>query len=188
MSLVPTSIRQASAVLCRYPNSRCLHDISTTATTLLERKISLKTRPDLNIVQAGHIGANGAPSPDHTVLLMPGAIGTAMSDFRLQLEQLPALLPAHWSLVAWDPPGYGKSRPPQRTFPLNAPERDAQAASELMEALGCKRYSVMGWSGGGVSGMHLTAQRSQVVRKLVTWGAPAIISQHLADVIESKSY
>lgn len=184
MSIVPTSIRPASAVLCRYPNRRCLHDISTMATTLL-------------VVRQNPSGLEHRPSWPHW--RQWSSVGRSHRSpyawrhwyrydrFSFAVGAITCSA-ANWSLVAWDPPGYGKSRPPQRTFRLNAPERDAQAASELMEALGYKRYSVMSWSGGGISGMHLTAQRPQVVRKLVTWGAPANISQHLANVIESKFY
>ena len=40
------------------------------------------------------------------------------------------------TLLAWDPPGYGKSTPPQRTFPLDFLERDAKEAAAFMEKLG----------------------------------------------------
>ena len=45
------------------------------------------------------------------------------------------------------PPGYGKSRPPNRTFPPNFFERDAQAAMKFMQSIGHDKFSILGWSG-----------------------------------------
>lgn len=36
-------------------------------------------------------------------------------------------------MVAWDPRGYGHSRPPDRDFPLDFFERDAKDAVDLMK-------------------------------------------------------
>ena len=44
-------------------------------------------------------------------------------------------------------PGYGKSRPPNRTFPPNFFERDAQAAMKFMQSIGHDKFSILGWSG-----------------------------------------
>lgn len=146
------------------------------ATTIVERKVSLRSGGDIHIVEAGHISTGTTPATSrNTVLLMPGALGTGWTDFRPQLEGLPDLLPADWSLVAWDPPGYGKSRPPHRTFPVDFFQRDAAAAAELMEALGRKRFSVLGWSDGGITGMLLAALRPQAVERLVVWGANSYV-------------
>lgn len=41
----------------------------------------------------------------NAIVLIPGALGTAATDFQPQLEQLPKLLPNH-SIVSFDPPGY----------------------------------------------------------------------------------
>ena len=81
----------------------------------------------------------------HVVLLLPGALGTGRSDFTPQLEGLNSM--GKLTLVAWDPPGYGKSRPPNRTFPPNFFERDAQAAMKFMQSIGHDKFSVLGWSG-----------------------------------------
>ena len=84
-------------------------------------------------------------SGGHVVLLLPGALGTARSDFTPQLEGLNSL--GKLTLVAWDPPGYGKSRPPNRTFPQNFFERDAYVAKKFMQSIGHDKFSVLGWSG-----------------------------------------
>ena len=48
------------------------------------------------------------------VLLLPGALGTIRSDMSALLDGLNSK--GHLTLVAWDPPGYGASRPPERTW------------------------------------------------------------------------
>lgn len=129
----------------------------------------------INIVEAG--------TGDRGVLLMPGALGSAWTDFKPQIEQLPALLPNH-RIVAWDPPGYGKSRPPNKTFGLDFYEKDAEAAAQLMEAIGLKRFSVLGWSDGGITGLVLAGTKPDVVEKLVIWGANAYITKPEAEIYE----
>ena len=74
-------------------------------------------------------------NPTYPVLCLPGALGTAVTDFGPQLTQLPELNPAV-EVIAFDPRGYGKSQPPIRDFPLNFLERDADDAKTLMDTLG----------------------------------------------------
>ncbi len=38
-----------------------------------------------------------------------------------------------FTLIAWDPPGYGFSRPPQRDFSGDFYRRDANYAAKLMQ-------------------------------------------------------
>ena len=47
-------------------------------------------------------------------LLLPGALGTVRSDMITLLDGLNSR--GRLTLVAWDPPGYGASRPPERTW------------------------------------------------------------------------
>ncbi|XP_040156889.1 valacyclovir hydrolase [Anopheles arabiensis] len=117
------------------------------------------------------------------VILLPGALGTAWTDFKPQIEGLPALLPHH-RVIAWDPPGYGKSRPPDKQFTVDFYERDAAAAGELMQKLGFQRYSVVGWSDGGITGLVLAAKQPERVEKLVVWGSNSYISDTEANIYE----
>lgn len=66
----------------------------------------------------------------HTVLCAPGALGSIWTDFKMQIEGFDR---EKFSLVAWDPPGYGKSRPPEREFPTDFYEKDADAAYNFMK-------------------------------------------------------
>lgn len=137
-----------------------------------------KNTYNVNFVQLGH-GCNNA------IILMPGALGSAFTDFQPQIEKLPKLLP-NYSIIAWDPPGYGKSVPPQRTFPIDFFHRDAFVANELMVSLGFKRYSVVGWSDGGITGILLAAKFTDAVEKLIIWGANSYILPEETKIYESK--
>ena len=55
-----------------------------------------------------------------------------MSDFGVQLKSLAG---PELTLVAWDPPGYGQSRPPARRFGPTFFKDDALTAAELMKVI-----------------------------------------------------
>nr|CAI5830525.1 unnamed protein product [Callosobruchus analis] len=107
-----------------------------------------------------------------TVLCCPGALGTIWSDFKPQVEGLDR---NKLTIVAWDPPGYGKSRPPNRKFDTDFYEKDADAAYNFMTALGYNKFSLLGWSDGGNSGMILAAKYPEHVDKLIIWGVNSYI-------------
>ncbi|XP_067618520.1 valacyclovir hydrolase [Eurosta solidaginis] len=135
--------------------------------THTERKVEVRGGIALNYVQSG--------SGDKTVLLMPGALGSAWTDFKPQIENLPQMLPNH-TIIAWDPPGYGNSRPPARQFGLDFFQRDAQRAVDLMQALGRYKFSILGWSDGGITGLIVAGRFAECVEKLVIWGAGAYLN------------
>ena len=57
-------------------------------------------------------------------------LGCSRTDFKLQLEHFDK---ESFTLVAWDPRGYGKSIPPSRDWPDQFFRRDANDAVKLME-------------------------------------------------------
>ncbi|RLU24479.1 hypothetical protein DMN91_002568 [Ooceraea biroi] len=136
-----------------------------------ERKIQVD---DININFA-RVGTG-----DHPVLLLPGALGTIWTDFKPQIENLDT---EKLTIVAWDPPGYGKSRPPDRTFPDDFFERDAMWAHNLMKALGYSKFSLVGWSDGGITALVLAATYPESVRKMIVCAANAYIHPD-----ETKAY
>lgn len=75
-------------------------------------------------------------------------IGSGETDFGPQIENLNKKL---FTVVAWDPRGYGHSRPPDRDFPVDFFERDAKDAIDLMK-VGLLRKS---WEEGGWACLHL---------------------------------
>ena len=90
------------------------------------------------------------------LLLIPGALGTGLTDFSPQLEQLPL---QGIRVIVPDARGYGKSRPPVRQFPLDFYEQDAQDCAALMDVIGCQSYAVSGWSDGAIIAMLVTLRR-----------------------------
>ena len=115
------------------------------------------------------------------LVLIPGALGTAQSDFGPQLEQLPGL---GVRVISFDPRGYGSSRPPRRVFPIDFYHQDAEDCVALMAHLGCESYAVGGWSDGAIIGLLLTLAHPRQVEKLVVWGGNAYISQEDIDGYE----
>ena len=59
-------------------------------------------------------------------------IGTVETDFGRFFEKVDK---EKFTWVAWDPPGYGKSRPPDRVFKGCYPLADAHYAAKLMKVL-----------------------------------------------------
>ncbi|CAH1973035.1 unnamed protein product [Acanthoscelides obtectus] len=107
-----------------------------------------------------------------TVLCCPGALGSIWTDFKPQVEGLDK---NKLTVIAWDPPGYGHSRPPERHFDVNFYEKDADTALNFMKALGYDKFSILGWSDGGNSGMILAAKYPKNVEKLIMWGVNSYI-------------
>ncbi|KAK3854783.1 hypothetical protein Pcinc_038758 [Petrolisthes cinctipes] len=107
-------------------------------------------------------------------LCLPGALGTIESDFAPQLKNLPN----HGiKVVCWDPPGYGKSRPPPRNYTMDFLRNDATIAANMMKNLGYNKYSLLGWSDGGISAMMLAATFPQHVERMVLWGSNAYVAE-----------
>lgn len=133
---------------------------------------------NINYVQLGN-----SRKSDRAIILLPGALGSAQSDFKPQLEGLPPLLKQH-SIIAWDPPGYGKSDPP-KSYHLDFYQEDADIAHRLMEKLGLPKYSILGWSDGGITGMIMAADHPEAVNKLVIWGSNAYVIEKETEIYES---
>ncbi|XP_072167940.1 valacyclovir hydrolase-like [Diadema setosum] len=122
---------------------------------------------------------------EHVLLLMPGAVASIRSSFQPQLDTLDREI---FTLVAFDPRGYGWSRPPRRDFPEDFLLRDARDGRELMRALGYSRFSILGWCAGGISALLLAATYPDDVNKLVVWGSFAYMTDTLVDTFESTGH
>jgi valacyclovir hydrolase len=92
-----------------------------------------------------------------------------------------------FTLIAWDPPGYGFSRPPERDYSLGMKlfQSDADLAAALMAKLGYSSYSVMGWSDGGRTGLLMAISYPSRVDKLVIWGAVHLVTDRQKQVLEA---
>ena len=83
-------------------------------------------------LNSGKIFYETAGNGPHNLLLLPGALGSTRTDFLPQLSKLDG---EKFTIHAWDPPGYGKSRPPNRTWPDKFFDRDAADAAALIKHL-----------------------------------------------------
>ncbi|XP_035440548.2 valacyclovir hydrolase [Spodoptera frugiperda] len=135
----------------------------STSVVAKEDKIKIKDGV-INYVKVG----NGA----HHALFLPGALGTIWTEGKPQIEGFNR---DKFTLVVWDPPGYGKSRPPEKVFSTDFYERDADAAYEFMKALKIPKYSLLGFSDGGVTSLIHAAKYPDAVNKLVVWGANSFV-------------
>lgn len=108
--------------------------------------------------------------------------GTIWTDFKPQIENLNA---DKLTIVAWDPPGYGKSRPLDRTFPDDFFQRDATMAHNLMQILGYSKFSLIGWSDGGITSLLLASSYPENIYKMVVFGANAYIHPDEIKIYES---
>lgn len=130
--------------------------------------------------------------------------GTCKIDF---LEQFKGFDKSKFTLICWDAPGYGQSRPPPRYY-QDYYKKDAQFASRLMEVIYCKtfksapqflwiskvylylqvlnieKYSMVGFSDGGRVAMMTAARFPSRVRKVVAWGCNAFITAQEKQVIK----
>lgn len=161
-----------------FKNLTHIHKACRNMSSFTEQKI-LVGQQTINYVKVG--------SGDKPVLFLPGALGSVWTDFRPQIEKLPALLPPNSSLIAWDPPGYGQSSPPHRSFTTDFFKNDAVAAKELMKTLGFNtQYSLVGWSDGGITAMVLAAAFPEQIDKLIVWGSNSYVLPEEMAIYESK--
>ncbi|XP_069586838.1 valacyclovir hydrolase [Ranitomeya imitator] len=111
---------------------------------------------------------------DHALLLLPGALGCSQTDFGPQLKFLNKEV---FTIIGWDPRGYGLSIPPARDYPPNFFSRDAKDAVDLMQALNFKKFSLLGWSAGGVTALIAAGSYPSLINKLVIWGTPSYVTE-----------
>jgi valacyclovir hydrolase len=107
------------------------------------------------------------------LLLIPGALGTGAGDFPAQIGWFAE---RGFSVVAPDPCGYGRSRPPQRDYPPDFYLRDADDMFALMSALGHARFSIIGWSDGANIATIMAAQAPERVARLVVFGGQSFLT------------
>jgi valacyclovir hydrolase len=125
-----------------------------------------------------HFESAGEGDP---LLLLPGALGTGIADFSEQISWFSK----HYHVIAPDPRGYGQSRPPERDYPVDFYQRDAEDMSALMTALGYERFSILGWSDGANSGSIMAVRYPERVRQLVVWGGNSYLSAEDLHIFQS---
>jgi valacyclovir hydrolase len=127
---------------------------------------------------AVHFESAGEGDP---LLLLPGALGTGVADFS---EQIP-WFSRYYRVIAPDPRGYGQSRPPERDYPADFYQRDAEDMSALMTALGYERFSILGWSDGANIGAIMAVRYPERVKQLVVWGGNSYLNAEDLHIFQS---
>ena len=122
----------------------------------------------LHIVESG-------PEDGVPIICMPGAMGTAKTDFPYQLE---GLAECGYRVISFDPRGYGESRPPMRRFPSNFYDIDADDAVRISESLQLDSFNLLGWSDGANASVKLAAKYPQKVERLVIFGGNSYVTKH----------
>ncbi|KAL7571492.1 hypothetical protein ACA910_020913 [Epithemia clementina (nom. ined.)] len=144
------------------------------------------------------------PDAPHSILCLPGALGTGSSDFA---QLLASGLTSSESSNDKDKPNDNKygifAMTPRglpgisRDYPLNFYRRDALDAAAVMQAIlmgndennnnACqKKYSVLGWSDGAITAVHLAgAVAPHLVRNLVVWGGNAYVTKDDVQAFEA---
>lgn len=56
----------------------------------------------------------------------------------------------------------------------------------LLQQIGFTKFSLLGWSDGGISSLILSAKYPESVEKLVVWGANSYVTPEEIQIYESK--
>lgn len=104
------------------------------------------------------------------ILLLPGALGTAYTDFSIQIEGEHAFNLSKYTFVVMTLPGWGKSRPPVRPYGMEVYENDVRCCAQLMEHLNYNSYYVIGWSDGAKSALLLAILYPSRIQAVVAAG------------------
>lgn len=108
----------------------------------------------------------------HALLLFPGSLGTAETDYYLQVNgtKETSFNLKKYQVVVMELPGWGRSRPPKRNYfgNENVFTIDARCAIELMNHLGHKLFSVIGWSEGSKLALLMAVLYSSRILSVVT--------------------
>jgi len=116
-----------------------------------------------------HYESRGTGAP---LLLVPGALGSAETDFAYQLDWFSQ----HYQVVAPDPRGYGRSRPPDRGFSTDFYQRDCDDMLAVMAELGHQSYAILGWSDGANVAALMAIHEPSRVKGLVLWGGNSFLT------------
>jgi pimeloyl-ACP methyl ester carboxylesterase len=100
------------------------------------------------------------------VLLLHGGLANA-NYFGLLI---PALLARHYQVIAVDSRGHGRSARDAKPYSYELMAQDVLA---LMDHLGLRRVTIVGWSDGGIVGLVLAIDHANRVERLYAFGSNA---------------
>ncbi|XP_050539267.1 valacyclovir hydrolase-like isoform X2 [Daktulosphaira vitifoliae] len=111
-----------------------------------------------------------------TLLVLPGILGSVSKGTLKTI--IWNLDHKKYTIIVWDAPGFGLSRPPDRNYAPGFFYRDADYAISLMKILNINKYSVLGWCFGGVTAMIVASKAIDNVEKLIQWGAISFVTEN----------
>jgi valacyclovir hydrolase len=115
------------------------------------------------------------------LLLIHGNTGTAETHLGNLINQLQE----NYRVIAPDLRGYGVSQPPQRTYPPDFYQRDADDMAALLKHLDCKPVVVLGFSDGSESAILLAATYPELVQGVIGWGVSGVISPEMLERVQA---
>lgn len=145
--------------------------------SLYFRQIILPDGARMALLDGSGPSAAGPP-----LLLIHGFTGTAQRHLG---RLMPPLLADGYRLIAPDLRGYGASRPPNRTFPPDFYQRDANDVAALLDALRPDPVVVLGFSDGAEVALLLAAARPDLVAGVLAWGVSGVISPEHVQSVQS---
>ncbi|VDM95224.1 unnamed protein product [Thelazia callipaeda] len=105
----------------------------------------------------------------YRMMFICGGVGCYKKDFPEKV--LKAFSSDKYTIVCIDPPGYGTSRPPDRQQEINRCMKDASFCLKLMKHLNLTPFSVLGWSEGARTAIHVAGQGKNLVNSMVLLAA-----------------
>ncbi|VDK80835.1 unnamed protein product [Litomosoides sigmodontis] len=116
----------------------------------------------------------------YVMLFICGGVGCYAKDFPGKL--LSSFNPNNYTIICIDPPGYGKSRPPDRKQEVNRCMKDAPFCIKLMQQLNLTPFVVLGWSEGSRTAIHVAGQGKHLVKGAILLASATRIDQRGARV------
>lgn len=118
------------------------------------------------------------------ILMLPGGTGSVHTDMR---PLIASMSKSKYTIIAMDPIGYGKSRPPARDYSKGVAlyKMDAETGVLLMKSLGYSSFDLMGWSDGGRVGLVAAIAYPSKVQRLIVWGSAARVTVRQQRVLEA---
>ncbi|CAJ0919719.1 unnamed protein product, partial [Mesorhabditis belari] len=99
------------------------------------------------------------------MLTVCGAVGCYAKDW--PLTSLRHFDPELFTIIGIDPPGYGKSRPPDRKQEVLRCNKDAVICVKLMERLELTPFTIVGWSEGSRTSIHVAETAKGKIERAV---------------------
>lgn len=129
---------------------------------------------------------------DCILLMLPGSLGSTRLEFDRQFDGFDL---EKFTLISWDAPGFGRSRPPEQRDYTDCYRRDAALLMKLMThcsglsgadrpSSNNNKFNLLGFSDGSRTAIHLAATFPEAVEKLILVGCTSYNSPKEKKVFE----